>query len=144
VSIERVREKISRFTKVVAVGELYPHEEVVVDRRDTLESYLRTLKPYIIVPSIIACSETYMIIDGHHRLSALKRMGIRSIAVTFLDYKSDAIVTDVANPVSKETLLLAAQTRKLLPPKSSFHHIRDDNGYLQPIILLSELRKIDL
>lgn len=122
---------------------LLPHEYVVEDRLHHLEKYLRSLKPYIIIPSIIVCAESLMIIDGHHRIHALTNLGFESVPVTFVNYQSDVIVVDLDNKVTKADLISAARQRKLLPPKTSFHHIRDEDFNYQPMILASTLFKLD-
>lgn len=138
-----VKKDILLDTRIVDIKELLPHEEVVQDRLLTLVNYLRTLRPYIIIPSILVCDKTNMIIDGHHRFYALQTLGFTKVPVTFLDYSSDIIVTDLEDRILKNDLINAAQSGKLLPPKTSFHHIKDENLHFQPLILLSVLTRID-
>lgn len=125
------------------VDTIFPHEEVVVERMEKLVQYLASLKPYIIVPSILICSETNMIIDGHHRYYALQKLGYTKMPVTRIKYQSGLISTHIDSQISKQDLLDAALNRKYLPPKSSFHHVLDINYHLQPIILLSVLTRLD-
>ena len=115
------------------------HEFVVEDRMSSFVEYLKTLKPYVVLPSILVCSQTMTLIDGHHRLEALKRLGLQMCPVTFLDYSSDRIITDLDPGISKQEIIDAAETGQLLQPKSSFHHVIDDSGRRRPIILLSQL-----
>ncbi len=122
---------------------LLPHERVVDDRKIKLCQYLRSLKPYIIIPSILVCDKTKMIVDGHHRYYALIDMGFSKIPVTYIHYESKLITTHIENDISKNTLIEAALNRLPLDPKSSFHHILDLDYRLQPIILLSSLVRLD-
>ena len=126
-----------------SVDAIFPHEEVVVERMEKLVQYLASLKPYIIIPSILICSETDMIIDGHHRYYALQKLGYKKVPVTRIKYQSGLISTHIDSQISKQDLLDAALNRKMLPPKSSFHHVLDVNYHLQPIILLSVLTRLD-
>jgi hypothetical protein len=141
-SIE-LREDIRVSNEFLNVNELLPHEEVVSERMDKLIDYLLSLKPYIIIPSILICSKSNMIIDGHHRFYALQKLGYKKVPVTKLNYNSDIITTHVDNVISKSELLHAALHGEMLPPKSSFHHVVDVNFKLQPIILLSVLTRLD-
>lgn len=127
----------------VEVDDIFPHEEVVVERMEKLVQYLASLKPYIIIPSIIICSETNMIIDGHHRYYALQKLGYKKVPVTKINYQSSLVSTHLDCHISKQALLDAALNRRMLPPKSSFHHVMDVNYHLQPIILLSVLTRLD-
>lgn len=137
------KEDIVLETKLIEVSQLLPHEEVVMDRLLTLVNYLKTLKPYIIIPSILVCHKTNMIIDGHHRYYALQSLGFKKAPVTYINYLSDKIVTDLEGKVHKEELIDAAQRGMMFPPKTSFHHIQDEELHFQPLILLSVLTRID-
>ena len=137
------RENVIISNEFLNANELLPHEEVVKERMEKLSLYLTSLKPYIIIPSILICSKSNMIIDGHHRYYALQKLGFEKIPVTKIKYESDLITTHIENNISKEELLYAALNRNMLLPKSSFHHIMDVNYKLQPIILLSVLTRLD-
>ena len=123
------------------IDSLLPHENVVVDRAGAFKAYLESLGDDLILSSVIVCSKTHMIIDGHHRVWALKQLGYRSIPVTFVDYSSDKILPNktAGEGVLKQTLLDAAISRKLLPPKTSCHQIVDFFGASHPIILISHI-----
>lgn len=138
-----IKEKLIISHEFLDINLLLPHEEVITERMNNLVSYLNSLKPYIIIPSILICSKTNMIIDGHHRFYALKKLGFLKIPVTKINYNSDSIKTHIENNILKSVLLNAALSGNILPPKSSFHHVIDFNNKLQPIILLSVLTKLD-
>ena len=84
-----------------------------------------------------------MIIDGHHRFYALQKLGYEKVPITRINYDSNLIKTHIEDTITKNNLLEAALSGKMLPPKSSFHHIMDMNYKLQPIILLSVLTRLD-
>jgi len=130
-------------SELIDAAVLRPHEEVVQEHMEKLRDYLETLKPYMVVPSILACKDTNVIVDGHHRYYALQALGYNKVPVTWIDYYSDSIVTDLNDtPVSKETIEAAAASGEMLPPKTSFHHVIDKSGNPYPLILLSVLFKI--
>ncbi|ADR22640.1 hypothetical protein MATR_35140 [Marivirga tractuosa] len=118
------------------------HEKVVESRFSSLKNYLESLKPYIILPSILVCNKTNVIIDGHHRYHALVSLGISEVPVTYLDYASKYIVVDPDEKISKERIVEAGLSGSLLEPKSSFHHIKDHNNNYYPIILLSTIYSV--
>ena len=117
------------------------HEEVVEDRAISLLSYLKSIENYVVIPSILICNKTNVIIDGHHRCWALKEMGVKEAPVTFINYSHPDIVTHLSETISKETIINAGTTGDLLKPKSSFHHVIDVYGEAKPLLLLSSLSK---
>ena len=123
----------------VNLEELKPHEHVNIERGTKLYKYIKTFDQYFVLPSIIACKDTFTIIDGHHRWYTLKKIGISKVPVTFLNYESDRILTKRKGNMSKKEILEASSTGKLLPPKSSEHVIVANNGQEHPIIVLSSI-----
>ena len=138
-----LKENLFVSNELLIVSKILPHEEVVIERMDKLVEYLTSLKPYIIIPSILICSKTNMIIDGHHRFYALQKLGYEKVPITRINYDSNLIKAHIEDTITKNNLLEAALSGKMLPPKSSFHHIMDMNYKLQPIILLSVLTRLD-
>lgn len=129
--------------KLCYSDEILCHELVVENRFLSLKNYLETLRPYIIIPSIIACDKTSVIIDGHHRYQSLLKMGIKQMPVTFINYSHSSIVPDLDDLITKEEIIEAALRGNLLKPKSSFHHVINSDGKYYPIILLSSLFSIN-
>jgi hypothetical protein len=124
----------------LAIELLKPHEHVLEDRSEAFHQYLQSLGADIILPTVIVCSQSYMIVDGHHRVGALAALGFRSVPVTFVNYQSEKIATHKAGSgVDKKVLLDAAKTGNLLPPKTSCHQVTDYFGASHPIILISHL-----
>ena len=109
---------------------LFPHEKVIVKRKDSLKKYIESMGKNIIIPSIICCHETRMIIDGHHRFHALKELGFNLIPVTFINYSDNSIRTNVnsSSEISKSDLLKNALINNIFEPKSTKHQILDFDG----------------
>jgi hypothetical protein len=128
---------------MVNINELLPHEEVVIDRLKALVEYLKTLKPYIIIPSVLVCYNSKMIVDGHHRVFALRELGHTKIPVTMIRYESNLIIPDLVGEITKQELIKGAISKKMFKPKTSFHHIIDSEGKPQPLILLSSLFRLN-
>ncbi len=74
--------------KSVRIDKLKPHEATLPELVDKVVDDVRRrgLKYPIVVDSA-----TYAIIDGHHRVEAFKRLGLRKIPALLIDYKSDII-----------------------------------------------------
>jgi histidinol-phosphate/aromatic aminotransferase/cobyric acid decarboxylase-like protein len=120
---------------------LLPHEEYLSDRKNNLQKYLEN-NDYFILPSIIACSKTLMIIDGHHRFEIYKMKNIKEIPVLLIDYENENILTHLENPLEKNDILMRALNKNYLIPKSTKHLIKDESGEIRPLISISIL--IDL
>jgi ParB-like chromosome segregation protein Spo0J len=140
----QTHDKLVLESKLVDASKLLPHEEVVIERLSALMAYLDTLKPYAIVPSILVCDKTDVIIDGHHRFYALQKLGFDKIPVTYLNYNNAQIVPDLDERVTKLEIIKTAQEGRFMPPKTSFHHVLDYKGVCHPLILLSVLFKLDM
>jgi len=74
--------------ELLPLKDLAPHERVIPGRVEALLHAItaagRVYKP------IIVDEETLTVIDGHHRLHALKLMGARKAPVLLVDYERDA------------------------------------------------------
>ena len=129
------------------MNELKCHEEIINQRSDKLYEYLLSLEESIYIPSIIIDSNTFTIIDGHHRYKALQRLNIDKITCTLIDYlkyKNNIIV----NPntyfgLTHLDVINSAINKTLLKPKSTQHMVKNKiTNELEPIIVLSKLIKI--
>ena len=58
---------------------LFPHEKVIDQKTSLLINYLRSFNNSIIISSILCCSKSMVIIDGHHRFYALKKLGFKKV-----------------------------------------------------------------
>lgn len=75
---------------------------------------------------IIVDRNTQVILDGHHRFSVIKSLGLTRIPVYFVDYRSDDITVRSwreNEKVLKDDVIRAGLTGNLLRPKTSRHHI---------------------
>jgi ParB-like chromosome segregation protein Spo0J len=130
----------------VNIHELKPHENVISVRQNTLKDYLKSYKDYVVIPSILCCHETGIIIDGHHRYFAMLELGSETIPVTKIRYLDDSIRThhDLELSLKKKDIIEAALTQSMLEPKSTIHEFLDEEGNWKPIILLSTLSEFKL
>ena len=142
--IRKLKNEVVVREGLCAADDIFCHEEVIVERMESLYQYLISLGKVIIIPSILVCSTTKVLIDGHHRYHALKKLGIDLLPVTFLDYDSKKIIPHLDNSITKSQVLESATNGVLLKPKSSFHHIVDSDGKARPIVLMGQLVDISV
>jgi len=108
---------------IVDISELKPHEEIYIEHvhrllRDILD------KGYIERPILVDIN-SMTILDGHHRVVALKYLNRGRIPVILIDYLNDNIVKVYSwrngYIVTKYDVLYRAKTGLLYPPKTSRH-----------------------
>lgn len=109
--------------RLVPIEWLKAHEEYVEAR--VQELFGRFQKSGAVDYAVVADATTGTVIDGHHRLEALRRSGARWVPAHLVDY-ADAHLT-VSNwrehepPVTKEDVLVRAREGRLFPPKTTRH-----------------------
>lgn len=101
---------------------LRPHEMIreqrVLEVLNSLVSMGAQLRP------ILVDCKTGVILDGHHRVEALKRIGALYAAAIVVDYDDPCIRVESWRPrirVTKDIVRKAGLTGRLLPPKTSRH-----------------------
>jgi ParB-like chromosome segregation protein Spo0J len=115
--------------ELVELDKLKPHEGV-----DSV--HLRELKKEIkgdgILKFAIAINKNRnIILDGHHRVAALKELGCTKIPAIFVDYSlSNIEVQSQKNGIqlTKDKIIRAGLSLKKLPPKTSKHMIKIGNS----------------
>ena len=136
---------IIKSLELVDTSIIFPHEKIIKKNSSTLTNFLKSFDDYIIISSILCCSKSMVIIDGHHRYFTLKKLGFKKIPVTKVGYFSKGIITDKVEKYSKKEIIDNAISGKLMEPKSTSHKIYCNKlNKWQPIMLLSSLFKIDV
>ena len=140
--LDQVRMKlVIQKTKILYNG-LIPHEKVSLRGTNKLKNYLNNFHSEIILPSILVCNKSNVIIDGHHRVHALKLLEFDKIPVSMIDYNSDLILTNEKNSLSKEEIISSAKNKKIFPPRTS-KHLVNFKDHCFPLMIISDLRIIN-
>ena len=124
--------------KEVEIINIIPHEKVLIDKKEVLKENLKYKDDQLIISTILICSQSNMIIDGHHRYTALKELGYKKAPVTLVNYFSDKIITDEKDSFSKNQIISNSKKGILYEPKSTKHLIFCNNTKTwYPITLIS-------
>jgi len=81
----------------------------------------------IIKKPIVVDEKTNVIIDGHHRVEALRLIGCTKIPVCYVDYRCPHIGLEATSKdveITKERVLEAALNNNPFKPKSTWHYIK--------------------
>jgi histidinol-phosphate/aromatic aminotransferase/cobyric acid decarboxylase-like protein len=124
---------------LIDIDDILCHENIIEERSDALYKYIETLENTRIIPSIILDYHTNTLIDGHHRLSVLKKLNYKKIYCLFINYSHPSIIVNPNNKLTTTDVINAATTANYLLPKSTQHMITDLDNNIHPIVVLSNL-----
>jgi hypothetical protein len=123
---------------------LKEHEQIRPDYLEQLKDEI--LSDGILKMPIAVDKTTYIILDGHHRLHALKKIGCRRIPVILFDYQSpeiEVVPHRDGETITKEMVIQTALAGRRMPPKTSKHMIVIE-GELRHISVLETVINIPL
>ncbi len=110
---------------LVPIERLKGHEEYDPAKVDQLVAELRRTGEF--VEPIWVARGTYVILNGHHRVEALRRLGARRAAAWVFDYDGDLVTLErwrPGPPIAKADVVARASRGELFPPKTTRHRVR--------------------
>lgn len=105
---------------LVRIDLLKPHEQIIIDYLNEIIRSIRE-KGYN-GPPIIVERDHYIILDGHHRVNALKELQARWVPVLLVRYQSNILTLTSWRHgvnVSRHEVVRRALSGKLYPPKTT-------------------------
>ena len=122
----KAKKRKSKMKEIVffEIEELKEHEEIRPDYLEALKNEI--MSDGILKMPIAVDKNTCIILDGHHRLHALKRLGCKKIPVVLVDYQSPEIKVIAwreGETMTKEKIIDTALSGKRMPSKTSKHMI---------------------
>lgn len=127
--------------QLVPVEWLKPHEEIRIKPRDKLLDMTNRWGGF--TKPILVDTHTGALLDGHHRLSVAKELGLKLIPAICLDYLNSELISLELWPnanidsLEKADVIEVCLSNELYPPKTTKHVLIYD---LPPILVtLDEL-----
>ncbi|HIE23863.1 MAG TPA: hypothetical protein EYP68_06510 [Candidatus Korarchaeota archaeon] len=137
---------------MINLNELKGHECTLEERIKELQGEI--LRDGILKKPIVVDKATLVILDGHHRVEVLKRLGCKKIPAVLVDYRDPNIMVlpwRKGEKVSKSKVIEAALSKMKLPPKTTMHMVVVGEGlkhieYIQPRVdlPLNQLKREDV
>jgi hypothetical protein len=111
---------------LVDINELKTHENVIAKRVRQIAREITAKK--IVINPVVADKKTKVILDGHHRVAALKLIGAKCVPVYLVDYKSDAVKVclrrkNLLSQILKKQVLVVGKSGNNFPVKTTRHYI---------------------
>jgi L-serine kinase (ADP) len=111
---------------LVPIGSLRAHEEIVERKVRKLAEEL--VARGVFYDPIWVARDSGVILNGHHRTAALRRLGARRVPAWLVDYDAESVHLGRwrdGPPISKAEVVDRARTGRLFPPQTTRHTITD-------------------
>ncbi len=137
---------------MINLNELKGHECTLEGRIKELQEEI--LSDGVLKKPIVVDEATLVILDGHHRVEVLKRLGCKKIPAVLVDYRDPNIMVlpwRKGEKITKGEVIRAALFKMRLPPKTTKHMVLVGKGlkhieYIQPKVdlPLNQLKREDV
>lgn len=121
------KERVAARFELLDIDLLHCHEEI---RPELLEQILEEIREdgYVKKPILVA-DKAWVILDGHHRYEALRRLGCRRVPCYVIDYFSEVIdlslwPTARVKDVRKQDVVERGRAGLLYTPKTTRHTVK--------------------
>ena len=107
---------------LIPLERLRAHEEIDASDVEPLAAEIRA--EGVLAHPIWVAAGSWVILNGHHRVAALRRLGAARAPAWVLDYHSPRILVDrwsPGPPISKREIEQRAREGRLFPPKTTKH-----------------------
>ncbi len=109
---------------LLPLARLRNHEEIVPEK--VRELVAEITRSRVQSEPIWVARDSWVILNGHHRAEALRRLGAKRVAAWVFDYDSGTVLLDrwkPGPPISKEEVLRRAAEGRPFPPKTTRHRL---------------------
>jgi L-serine kinase (ADP) len=126
---------------LVPISKLHAHEEI--EEENVADLVAEIEHTGVFADPIWVARESWVILNGHHRVEALRRLGVAKVPAWLLDYHTDLVSLEPWHPglpITKSEVVRRATHGELFPPKTTRHRVRAE---LPPHpVPLIELRRV--
>ena len=115
---------------LIPIEELTPHERVDPAKVRHLAAELA--REGVFEEPVVVARGSNVILNGHHRVAALRSLGADRVPAWCVDYGSEAVALDrwtPGPPISKEEVVRRAAEGRLFPIRTTRHTFRVDPGH---------------
>jgi hypothetical protein len=112
--------------KLIAIAKLRAHEQVCPQRLVQVMAAIK--RSGRINNPVIVDQKNKIVLDGHHRVESLKRLGCRLVPVMEVNYLSDQVRVYPRRSnikISKKTVVNTVLHQQLFPHKTTKHLIKN-------------------
>jgi L-serine kinase (ADP) len=112
---------------LLLLDEVKPHERIEESTIGDLVHLLQRTR--VLSDPIWVARQSSVILNGHHRVEALRRIGAERVPAWVFDYDSELIHLErwhAGPPISKEEVVRRAREGRLFPPKTTRHRLLID------------------
>jgi L-serine kinase (ADP) len=112
---------------LVPIEKLRPHEEI--DEENVAELVEELRRTGVFADPIWVDHRSLVILNGHHRVEAARRIGARRIPVWLLEYDTDLVSLEPWRPglpITKSEVVRRGLAGHRFPPKTTRHRLRVD------------------
>lgn len=112
---------------LLPIRELRAHERI--DETNMLDLVALLERTQVLSDPIWVARGSSVILNGHHRVEALRRIGAERVPAWLLEYDSELVRLErwhPGPPISKSEVVRRAEEGRLFPPKTTRHRLLID------------------